>query len=246
MKRFGTMIGAALSAGAIVTGGLFAGQAVFASCASPSPVVDRVGGPERARLLAGAYHVEATWKLMDGGTRATIADRGRLTAVGDGTVTIARLDGETVTAPLSEATCIRKDGQPAQPSELRVGARTVLVQADGSALAVKSGRPVHGEREGCGLLRGAVHGDLAVAYLNGTTRTFAYDAGRIDSIEGGTISLTRRDGESVSLSYDDRTVVRENGTQESVGDLKAGEVAMFFSEDGHVDLIRCVRPTLAS
>ncbi len=51
----------------------------------------------------------------------------------------------------------------------------------------------------------------------------------------------RADHESVTLSYDANTLVREQGgTIGSVDDLKAGEGAMFFSQNGLLKLVRCV------
>lgn len=90
------------------------------------------------------------------------------------------------------------------------------------------------------MLKGVVHGDIKVSYLDGSTKSFAYDRGMITSIGGGAIVLVRRDGKTVELSYDDKTFVIEEGRPGSVEDLKVGDVAMFFSHGGHADLIRCI------
>jgi hypothetical protein len=86
---------------------------------------------------------------------------------------------------------------------------------------------------------GVVHADITV-YLDGPTRTFAYDRGQITAITDTEIALRRRDGENVTLKYGDSTLVREEGKPGSVGDLAVGDRAMFFSEDSVAKLIRCI------
>jgi len=250
VKKIGMLAAAALSRGVFLFGALAAGGAVFASSATGSGGASgTTGGREdanRPHLLAGAYHVDGTWLLVDGTTRTTSSDFGSITAVGRDSITIERPDGRSVAAPVAPATCIRKDGPPAALDELAVGARARLLQSDGTTLAIKSGMPtVAKQRQGCGFLRTAAHGDVTVEYLDGSTRTFAYDAGRITSIGDGEISLTRRDGQSVTLSFVDTTFVVEEGRPGSVAGLSEGDGAMFLSENGTALVIRCVIPVTA-
>jgi uncharacterized protein DUF5666 len=255
MRTIGKAAAASLVAGVLVAGGLFVGQAVFASGGGPQTAAGagatvseeqspgaQPGTTDRPRPFAGAYHSEATWLMVDGSTRSTVADRGKITAVGDASLTIEQPNGLSVTSTVTNSTCIRKDGQPAPLSDLQVGDRARIVQSNGSAIAVRSGRREVGEKgQGCHLLRGVVHGDIQVRYVDGSTRSFDYDRGKITSIGDGTIALIRRDGKSVTLRYDDRTRVVEEGKPGTVKDLKVGDIAMFFSHGSHADLIRCIK-----
>jgi hypothetical protein len=247
MKRIGMIAAAALVGGVVLLAALAAGGAVLAQSATGSGDASETPsgrqGADRPHLLAGAYHGDETWLLVDGTTRTTSSDSGSITAVGQDSITIERPDGQSVTSLVDPATCIRKDGQPASLADLAVGGRARILQSEGATLAIRSGMPTRAaQRQGCGLLRMVAHGDITVEYLDGSTRTFTYDAGRIASIGNGEISLIRRDGQSVTLSYDDTTFVVEEGKRGSVEELSQGEGAMFFSENGTALVIRCVVP----
>jgi len=141
----GVLIGAlALS---LVVGGM-------ASATAPTP-----------GILAGAVHGEGTFSYGDGSERTFVADYGLITAVDAARIDVLRRDGVPVSVALSDDTCVRKDGRPAETSDLTVGMRAVTIaewQDDGSLLAaaVRAGRPlIRADQPGCGLLHGAVHGD---------------------------------------------------------------------------------------
>jgi hypothetical protein len=246
-------IGATVAAGTIIAGSLALGGVVFASGSGPSTTqtdasTQAVAGA-RVHPVAGAVHADATWTLRDGSTRQTSADFGRISAVGNDSITIERADGKSVTASPGSTTCVRNNGAPAGLSDLKVGERAAVVQSSGTTLVIRARdeRLSAGTgRQGCGLLRGVVHGEITILFKDGSTRLFTYDRGQITSITGLRISLTLPDGRSVSLSYDASTIVREDGHRVPVGSLKVGERAMFFSRSGHAVLIRCVREGAAS
>jgi hypothetical protein len=258
MKTIGKAMGrAALSVilgVAVVGGGLYVAGLASASnrspwslaAVSPEPTgngetTTTADAPARPGLLKGALHADITALYVDGSTRTFTADRGRIKSVDGGTIVLEQPGGTTVSAPTNESTCIRKDGQPAALSDLEVGARAGVLQENGLAVAVRSGRPERGaDREPCGIFKTAVHAEAHVTFLDGSTRDLTYDRGQITAITDTQITLMRRDGQSVTLNYDDSTMVRENGQTESVGDLTVGERAMFFAEGGLAKLIRCV------
>jgi hypothetical protein len=91
-----------------------------------------------------------------------------------------------------------------------------------------------------------VHGEITVLYRDGSTRHWTYDRGQITSITSSQISFKRADGQSITLRYDASTTVREKGHRESVKDLMVGERAMFFSQNGLAELIRCVSNSTTS
>jgi hypothetical protein len=253
MQRIGkTIVKAVVSvvAGtAMVAGGLyFAGLASASNgrsaalgtvaAARETPSTDQA---QRPGLLKDAVHVDVTALYLDGTTRTFALDHGRITGLDGGSITIERRDGESLAAPTNDDTCIRKDGEPATLQDLELGARALVAQEGGTAVAVRSGRPQPGtERQPCGLLRGVVHADITVTYVDGSTRTFAYDRGEITAINDTDVTLVRRDKKTVTLNYDDSTFVREEGQPGSVSDLSVGDRAMFFSEDGLAKLIRCI------
>ena len=90
-------------------------------------------------------------------------------------------------------------------------------------------------------MEGAVHGDATVSDVDGSTREFDWDRGRITALDASTISLTRRDGQAVTVAYDEDTIVL-GGL--AVGDLETGDAVWIISEDTGAEtlLARVVRP----
>ena len=76
--------------------------------------------------------------------------------------------------------------------------------------------------------------------VDGTTQSYDYNRGRITALGNGQLTILRADGQSATLTYGDSTIVRDKGDLESVSDLKVGEGAMFFSQSGALDLVRCI------
>jgi hypothetical protein len=226
----------------MIGGGLYvAGLASASDVQTGAQETASTDRPERPGLLRGAVHADVTALYLDGTTPTFALDHGRITGLEGGAITVERSDGGSVAAPTNDDTCIRKDGEPATLEDLELGAHGLVAEEGGTAVEIRSGRPQPGaERRPCGLRVGVVHADITVTYLDGSSRSFAYDRGQITSITDTEIALQRRDGENVTLKYDDSTVVREEGEPGSVGDLAVGDRAMFFSEDGLAKLIRCI------
>ena len=78
--------------------------------------------------------------------------------------------------------------------------------------------------------------------VHARSSSFAYDRGRITALGGGSLTIKRASGQSVTFSYDASTVVREKGQSESVSDLAVGEGAMFVSQSGALKLVRSIAP----
>jgi hypothetical protein len=174
--------------------GLLAGPAV----AEPQPV------------LPGAVHADGVWIYADGHTETHSADVGRITApVGD-TITLTRADGATVSDALPSDVCVRISGLPATVDDLHVGMRALVmsqVNDDGSSVRViRAGFPlVRRGQPGCGLFDGAIHGDVTLTYVDGTTRSFSFDRGTIASVTDGEIQMGRPDGVTVTSAMDEHT-----------------------------------------
>ena len=204
-------------------------------------------GPIPGSPYAGPVHVESTFSYVDGTARSFVTDLGLVRSVEGGTVVLERPDGETVSVPTDGDTCVVVDGALGSLDDVEPGMRAVIHAEGGTAEVVRAGllRP----REPlCHELVGAVHGDLSTTFADGRTARWTWDRGMITAIDhdGRTISLIRRDATEVTLSYDDRTRVFDEGIG-SVEDLGVGDVAVFVSEelaDGSLVArrIRCVMP----
>lgn len=210
--------------------GLMAGPAV----AEPQPV------------LPGAVHADGVWIYRDGHIETHVADLGMITApVGD-TITLTRTDGVAVSDVLGDDVCVRISGMPATVGDLHFGMRALVmsrVADDGTTVrVVRAGFPlVRRDQPGCGLFEGAVHGDVTLTYVDGTTRSFSFDRGQIESVNGGDILMQRADGVAVTASTDDHT--RIFGAH-SLDEL-AGRQALVISERvGDALLAKMVRTRL--
>lgn len=89
---------------------------------SPGAQADRVRpGVRRLRMmLRHVLHGEATVQTKDG-VKTVDVQRGTVTAVGGGTVTVKSTDGFTETWKLGDPLRVRHNGQQAQASDIRVG-----------------------------------------------------------------------------------------------------------------------------
>lgn len=93
------------------------------------------GGPPAAKIPRAAVHVD--WKLIlaDGKTVGVALDRGDVSAVSTGSLTIARKDGASVTLLVTSETKILKR----EHAPLAVGDAAVAWSQDGKALVVAAG-----------------------------------------------------------------------------------------------------------
>jgi len=182
--------------------GLVAGTQVAAQAAPAQPI------------LPGAVHADGTWTYQDGHVEQHAADYGLIAEVGNGSITVVRADLVRVTVTLPDTACVRIGGIAAGIGDLRRGMRAVVfaqVADDGSSSVrvVRAGIPlVRPDQPGCGLVQGAIHGDVTVTYRDGSSRSFSIDRGQIDSVDGGEILMTRPDGTEVRASLDQDTRLR--------------------------------------
>jgi hypothetical protein len=155
-----------------------------------------------ATQRAWRVHSAGTFAYEDGSSVTYLWDEGELTAVSDASISIERADGVVLIIAASDATtCVRVDGLEAHLINLVVGQRAAVVSdATGAqALAIHVGRPHRDtDEEGCGLLRGAVHGDITDQLSDGTTRQRSWDRGRITLLAAHRIRIERADGVSVT------------------------------------------------
>lgn len=111
-----------------------------------------------------------------------------------------------------------------------------LTYRDGTTKTVSFDRGARPKR----LLKGVVHADITVTRTDGSTRARDFDRGRITAAGGGSLTLKRPDGATLTLAVTAKTVVREKGKKVGLDDLAAGDRAMFFSANGNLNLVRCL------
>lgn len=145
-------------------------------------------------------HSVATYTYLNAEPKGYVSDVGEITAVDNAGISVFRRDGVTVTLAASPSTCTHVDGLPATIQNLVLGQDvTVVSDATGTqALSIRAGHPkIKRGEPGCGLLRGAVHGDIADTMSDGTKRERAWDRGRITGLTPGWIRILRLDDVTV-------------------------------------------------
>ncbi len=125
-------------------------------------------------------HSVGTYTYLDTDPQTFVSDEGAITAMDDASISVLRRDGQTVTLAASATTCTHVDGLPATLQNLVLGQDvTVVSDATGTqALSIRAGHPkIKAGEPGCGLFRGAVHGDISDTMSDGSARERAWDRG---------------------------------------------------------------------
>ena len=209
---------------------------------------------ERETTFGAAVHGDLTLVKRDGSTVKISFDRGTVTGKTGGSVTLERKDRKTVTSDVAPDALVVERGVRSSLADVAVGDHAAVFYRDGSAFLIRyhtpgqapaaSARPRAFHRPGLlrlGLMRAVVHGDFVVVKPDGTTAQIAYDRGEITATSASSITLKRRDGQSVTLAVDSQTVVRKKGQQGALAALAVGDRAMVFSTSGRALLIRAIR-----
>ena len=202
--------------------------------------------------FAGTVHAVGSLSDKSGNAISVNWDRGRITSLSDTSITLTRLDKMQVSFAITSDTTVRNDGGTYHLSDLNPGLVATVVSQSGNAVVIRNirgeGAPSGADQSAFeGPAAKAITGTVAALYYDGTTQNFDYNRGRIQAVGQGSLTIMRADHQSVTFTYDANTLVREqDGTIGSVDDLKAGEGAMFFSQNGLLELVCCVHdaPTL--
>jgi hypothetical protein len=213
----------------------------FALAAGTAVAADQVKGP-----FAGVVHATGALADRTGAPISVTWDRGRITALSATSITLTRRDRQQVSFVITSSTAVRNDGGTYELSDLKTGLVATVLSQEGNAVVIRNirgdGAPSGADQsEFEGPAAKAVTGTIAALYYDGSTQSFDYNRGRIASIGSGSLTIMRADRQTVTPTYGSSTLVREQGgTIGSVDDLKAGEGAMFFSQNGLLELVRCV------
>jgi hypothetical protein len=222
MKRIASAVAAVLAATSLV------------GAAGATPYVDR--------FVAIAVHGDVSTVTSTGATRTLTFDRGKLTAVTDTSLTLQRADGQSVTLARTSSTRTRGVGT------LKPGRFALVVSSDGTATRVDLGRlsSAHAVLPGSGLVRNAVHADVSVRFRNAKTRVLAVDKGRVATRSESALTITRADGQTVTVSISANARVRYGwrGVR-SIARLKPNAWVSVVSEGGTARSITSTAAALA-
>jgi hypothetical protein len=215
--------------------------ACFAVAAGSAFAADQVKGP-----FAGAVHAAGSLADRSGNPITVTWDRGKITSLSASSITLTRRDKQQVSFQITPTTAVRNDGGTYQLSDLKTGLMATVVSQSGNAVVIRNirgdGAPSGADQSVFeGPAAKAVTGAVTALYMDGSNQTFDYNRGRIQSIGNGSLTIVRADRQTVTLTYDANTLVREKGGSiGSVDELEVGESAMFFSQNGLLKLVRCV------
>jgi hypothetical protein len=120
---------------AVACGGLFVAGLASAADTDPASQQRAASAPERPRLLRGAVHGTIELSYEDGSTRTFAYDRGQITSITDGEITLVRRD-RSVTLAYDDSTFVREEGQPGSVGDLAVGDRAMFFSEDGLAKVI--------------------------------------------------------------------------------------------------------------
>jgi len=193
----------------------------------------------------GTVHAVGTITYKDASQQTWTWDRGKITSLSDSSLTLTRRDKVEVTFAITSSTLVRNDGGSYTLADLKTGLVATVISQDGNAVIVRNirgdGAPAGADQSVIeGPAAKSVTGTIDALYVDGSTQSFEYDRGRITTVGNGQLTIVRPDQQTVTFTYDDSTLVRDRGQVESVDDLRVGEGAMFFSQNGTLKLVRCL------
>ena len=93
--------------------------------------------PKRVGPFAGAIHADVTAQLKDGSSVSAQLDRGKVTAVDSSSLTIQRLDGQSLTFSLAGDVAVREEGKDGSLEDVKVGDRLMVFATGGQAFLLR-------------------------------------------------------------------------------------------------------------
>jgi riboflavin synthase alpha subunit len=180
--------------------------------------------PDRTGLFAGAIHADVTALFAEGKSVATQLDRGKVTALGDASLTVVRLDKQSLTFKLTGETDFRH-GKP------KVGDNVGVESRDGAALRVnvwrKDSSTAADAQKKAEEWAGVIHADISLLLKDGSSKSETMDRGKVTAVDPTSITILRVDKKSLTFSVKDRT-----------DGIKVGDSVTVFASGGQAFLIR--------
>lgn len=211
--------------------------AIFALAAGTAFAADKPNLP-----FAGTVHAVGTITYKDGSNQTWNWDRGRITALSDSSITLTRRDKVVVSFAITDKTLVRNDGGSYKLSDLHVGLIATVISQDGNALIIRNlrgdGAPSGADQSAIeGPAYKSVTGTVDAQYVDGSTKSFEYDRGRITQLDNGSLTIIRPDKKSLTFSFDSTLPVWSKGKLGDVSQLAVGEGGEFFSQGGKLAVV---------
>jgi hypothetical protein len=174
------------------------------------------------RVVRAGVHADVSVIRADGTTDAFAVDGGVLTASSSTSLTLLRRDGQSVTLALNTAARVR--------GQIQTGRHALVFSRGGTAFRVLAPRgraavlvtPATVPLQGHG---GVVHADVSFVRADRSTDSRTFDRGQVTAASLTSVTLQRRDGQSVSLAVNGDTRIR--------GRLAVGRRAIVISKGGN-------------
>jgi hypothetical protein len=150
-------------------------------------------------------------------------DRGRIAAIGPGTLRLLESDGTVVTLAIAPDAAITLKGRPGRLTDLRRGMNVTTVR-EGDAAASYVVQPAHAMPAG---LSSLLYGPRmvraeAIVHESGAPRLLRADQGRITAARGGLLRLRERDGTVVTFAVSPTAAITVNGRAARFAELQRG------------------------
>lgn len=153
------------------------------------------------------------------GAREGHGTPGKITAIHGNSLQISKLDGSTVAVSLTDKTEYRKDRQPAQLSDFKVGDFVMVTGDENSdhsvtaqSLRGRSGDGVPG-RMGAGPGGGAAFGEMGKDFV----------AGVVKSVDAPKLTVLRADNITQTLELNEDTSLRRGRESITMADIQPGD-----------------------
>jgi hypothetical protein len=147
---------------------------------------------------------------------------GKITAIKDGTLELARMDGANVTVKLTEKTEYRKDRQSAKLADFKVG-DLVFIRTEGSGdqdltALIVAGRGGNGPG---GPGTGGAGGGMMMMGGGELGKDFVF--GEVKSVDAPKITVLRPDNMTQTLELNEETALRKGRESVTMADIQVGD-----------------------
>ena len=184
--------------------------------ASPAQTTDSTSTPQDQTQGQPQAGERGTYR---GGAREGHGTLGKITAIHGNSLQLAKPDGSTITVNLTDKTEFRKDRQPAQLSDFKVG-DIVMVGGDENpdhSVTAQSlrGRSTNGGPggSGAGPGRGAGFGEMGKDFV----------AGVVKSVDPPKLTVLRADNITQTLELNEDTSLRRGRESITMADIQPGD-----------------------
>jgi hypothetical protein len=188
--------------------------------------------------LFGAKLVRAEVVVKEGGAvRDLRVDRGRVTAVGNGTLRLLERDGTAITVAVAADAAITTNGRPGRLADLRRGQNVTVVREGDAAASFVVQPALAVPRELANLLFGPKMIRAEAIVMDGALHDYRVDRGRITAARGGTLRLRERDGAVLVLSVAPGADIKLHGRTARLAELRGWYATVLREGEGAVTAV---------